>query len=67
MQCHLIEPRQDLVAIAKQHGYAIDADNGVPGWDESKYYCFTLKQIEGDLEEPSEEIEAMCFLSLIHI
>ena len=61
MQCHPIEPRLDLAAIAKQHGYAIDAGNGVPGWDESKYYCFTLKQIEGDLEEPSEEIEAMCF------
>ena len=43
MQCHPIEPRLDLASIAKQHGYAIDAGNGVPGWDESKYYCFTLK------------------------
>lgn len=29
-------------------------------WDESAYYRFTLKQIEQDLEEPTEEIGQMC-------
>ncbi len=29
-------------------------------WDESAYYQFTLKQIEQDLEAPTEELHQMC-------
>lgn len=34
--------------------------NGEPYWDESAYYQFSLKQIEQDLEAPTEEIHQMC-------
>lgn len=33
---------------------------GEPYWDESAYYQFSLKQIEQDLEEPTEELHQMC-------
>lgn len=33
---------------------------GEPYWDESAYYQFTLKQIEQDLEQPTEDLQQMC-------
>jgi glutathionylspermidine synthase len=33
---------------------------GQPYWDESAYYQFTLKQIEEDIEQPTEELHQMC-------
>ena len=33
----------------------------MPGWDETAYYQFTLRQIEENLEGPAEEIETLCF------
>ena len=53
--------RPGLEETAREHGYEFRADVGVPYWDETAYYRFTLRQIEGDLERPAEEIEAMCF------
>ena len=29
-------------------------------WDETAYYCFTLQQIEQDLEDPTAELESLC-------
>ena len=42
-------------------GTTYSAGDGVPYWDETAYYRFTLRQIEEDLEKPAEEIDVMCF------
>ena len=36
---------------AVEHGFDFHSIDGDPYWDESAYYCFTLQQIEDDLEE----------------
>jgi glutathionylspermidine synthase len=52
--------RPGLKESALEHGYEFGAGSGVPHWDETAYYRFTLSQIEDDLEKPAEEIAAMC-------
>ena len=59
-----IKPRHDLNQIAKSCGFNFHTIDGEVYWDESKYYQFTLKQIENDLEKPTKEIHDMC-LSLV--
>ena len=56
-----ITRRPGLEETARQHGYQFRADVGVPYWNETAYYRFTLRQIEVDLERPAKEIDAMCF------
>lgn len=53
--------RPGLKETARAHGYEFRVGDGVPCWDETAYYRFTLSQVEGDLEKPAEEINAMCF------
>ena len=56
-----VAQRPGLEEAARAHGYQFRVGDGVPHWDETAYYQFTLSQIEGDLEKPAEEIDAMCF------
>lgn len=56
-----IAPRPNLKQSALAHGFAVDEQGNVPYWDETAYYCFTLRQIEDDLEQPAEAIEDLCF------
>jgi glutathionylspermidine synthase len=44
---------------AKEAGFAFHTIDGSPYWDESAYYAFTLRQIEDDIEAPTEELHAM--------
>jgi glutathionylspermidine synthase len=37
---------------------------GEPYWDESAYYAFTLKQIEDDIEAPTEALHQMCLAAV---
>ncbi len=60
MQRIPVVQRAGLKETAREHGYEFRAGVGVPYWDETAYYRFTLSQIEGDLEKPAEEIGAMC-------
>lgn len=53
--------RPGLAETARAHGYEYHAHGGVPYWEETAYYRFTLRQIEDDLERPAEEIDRMCF------
>ncbi|WP_281543542.1 glutathionylspermidine synthase family protein [Grimontia sp. SpTr1] len=46
--------------LAKQYGFGFHTMYGEPYWDETAYYQFNLKQIEEDLEKPTEEIHQMC-------
>jgi len=56
-----VAQRPNLKQSALAHGYPYDDAGGVPYWDETAYYRFTLRQIEKDLEGPAEEIENLCF------
>lgn len=56
-----IQPREDWRETAEEHGFKFHSPEDDAYWDESAYYRFTLRQIEDDLEDPSEEIEQMCF------
>ncbi|PPR20244.1 MAG: putative acid--amine ligase YgiC [Alphaproteobacteria bacterium MarineAlpha10_Bin3] len=56
-----VTKRPDLARAAAEHGLQFHADSGIPGWDESAYYQFTMGQVEADLEAPAEEIERLCF------
>lgn len=45
---------------AEEYGFEFHTMYGERYWDESAYYRFSLKQIEHDLEDPTEEIHQMC-------
>ena len=47
--------------VAEELGFRFHSIDGDPYWFEGAYYSFTLRQVEDDLEEPSEELEEMCF------
>lgn len=61
MQRVAVAQRPTLAETALAHGYTPDASGAVPYWDETAYYRFTLDQIERDLEDPSETVDALCF------
>ena len=56
-----VTQRPNLKQSALAHGYPFDPASGVPYWDETAYYSFTMRQIEDHLEGPAEEIERLCF------
>lgn len=53
-------PRPDWQAKAQQVGFTWHHDNGLPYWDESAAYAFSLEEVENDIEAPTEELHAMC-------
>lgn len=55
-----IQQRPDWQAKAKDYGFNFHTMYGETYWDESAYYRFSLKQIEQDLEQPTEELHEMC-------
>ena len=56
-----VEPRKDWRETAEAHGFRFHTPDDERYWDESVYYRFTLEQIENHLEDPTEEIEQLCF------
>lgn len=53
-------PRPNWKQLADEYGFGFHTMYGEPYWDESAYYQFTLKQIEQDIEMPTEELHQMC-------
>ncbi|GAA5219102.1 glutathionylspermidine synthase family protein [Corallincola platygyrae] len=53
-------PRANLLERANQYGFDFHTIDGEPYWDETHYYQFTLRQIEDDLEDPTNELEQLC-------
>jgi glutathionylspermidine synthase len=45
---------------AQEYGFHFHTIEGAPYWDESACYQFNLRQIEEDLEAPTEELHQMC-------
>ncbi|MGY8935786.1 MAG: glutathionylspermidine synthase family protein [Alphaproteobacteria bacterium] len=56
-----ITERNDWKSQADALGFNFHTFDGDPYWDETACYQFSLKQIEDDIEDPSEVIENMCF------
>ena len=59
-----IAPRPDWCAKAEALGFRFHTIDGAPYWDESAYYAFTLRQVEDDVEAPTQELHDMA-LSLV--
>ena len=53
------KPRPDLAKRAADIGFEFSEIEGEKYWDESAYYSFTLREIEEDLEAPTEELAAL--------
>lgn len=60
MQRIPIPPRPDLHERARKAGFDFATIDGEIYWDERVYYAFTLRQIEDHLEDPSNELSALC-------
>lgn len=59
-----IAPRPDWRAKAEALGFRFHTIDGAPYWDESAYYAFTLRQVEDDIEAPTQELHDMA-MSLV--
>jgi glutathionylspermidine synthase len=55
-----IRERPDWEAMADEYGFKFHTMYGERYWDESAYYQLSLKQVEQDIEAPTEEIHQMC-------
>lgn len=55
-----IAERPNWKESAENLGFKFHTIDGEAYWDESAYYQFTLKQIENDLEDPTQELHDMC-------
>lgn len=59
MQRRSIVERGDWRRLAAEVGFDFHTIDGEPYWDETAYYAFTLRQIEDDIEAPTEELHGM--------
>lgn len=59
-----IAPRPDWERKAENAGFIFHHVDGDIYWDESVCYSFTLRQVEDDIEDPTQELADMC-LSLV--
>lgn len=55
-----IAERPDWKQTAEKLGFKFHTIDGERYWDESAYYQFTLKQVEQDLEDPTQVLHDMC-------
>jgi glutathionylspermidine synthase len=55
-----IEPRGNLADRARETGFELLSVDGSIYWDESAYYGFSLRQIEGHIEDPTKELASLC-------
>lgn len=49
-------PRPDWREQAQSLGFHFHTIDGAPYWDESAYYAFSLRQIEDDIEQPTQDL-----------
>lgn len=54
-----LQPRPDLARRAEAAGFSLYRAGGPVYWDESACYAFSLRQIERDLEAPTNELHQM--------
>ncbi|MDV7338144.1 glutathionylspermidine synthase family protein [Terasakiella sp. A23] len=56
-----IQERDNWQQLAKEVGFQFHTIDGEKYWDESACYRFTMDQIENHIEDPTAELEEMCF------
>ncbi len=56
-----LQERANWQELAREVGFHFHTIDGEKYWDESACYRFTLQQIEDDIEDPTAELEQMCF------
>jgi len=61
MQRNAIEARAGWRARAAELGFTFAETDGLPYWTDDAYYSFDLKQIESDIEAPTEELAGLCY------
>ena len=61
MQRISINERTDWKEQAEELGFNFHSMYGAAYWDETACYRFTIKQIEEEIEDVSNELEEMCF------
>lgn len=54
------QERENWEAMADEFGFKFHTMYGEKYWDESAYYQFSLKQVEEDIENPTQDIHKMC-------
>ncbi|WP_282095611.1 glutathionylspermidine synthase family protein [Epibacterium ulvae] len=59
--------RPDWKQQAETLGFGFHSMYGAPYWDESRAYAFTLREIEDNLEDPSEALWKMCLELVGHV
>jgi glutathionylspermidine synthase len=60
----LSAPRPDWREKCDSAGFTFHSQDGIPYWDESVRFRFTLDQIETDIEGPSQELLALCYAAV---
>lgn len=60
MQRIQLTPRPDWCSQAEFYGFHFHTLEGEPYWDETVAYQFSLREIEEDIEAPTESLHAMC-------
>jgi glutathionylspermidine synthase len=60
MQRVSCDERDDWRDTAAKVGFDFHTIGGQPYWDETAYYAFALDEIEGGVETPTGELDAMC-------
>ncbi len=60
MQRLACSERDDWRSTAERAGFDFHTIDGQRYWDERACYAFTLQEIEGRIEAPSGEIDALC-------
>jgi len=54
------QKRPDFAQRAAEIGFEFAEIDGETYWDESAHYAFTLREIEDDIEAPTQELGALC-------
>ena len=54
------QKRPDFAHRAAEIGFEFAEIDGETYWDESAHYAFTLREIEDDIETPTEDLGALC-------
>jgi glutathionylspermidine synthase len=55
-----LQERPNWQAKAEEYGFPFHTIGGAVYWDETVAWCFSLKEIEDDIETPTAELEQMC-------
>jgi glutathionylspermidine synthase len=64
----VIPARADWRAEADRVGFTFHtSEDGKPYWDESACYAFTLRQIEEDIEAPTQQLLDMCYQAVDYV